>query len=603
MYQDFGASVNENIVTFQLFFPDNSIAPDQYTRGGLPNIQEIRIRGSFQEALRGNNWDLDTAPIMVKQSHPKGHIYTWSCSLPEGFYEYKYFVTFNNGTTRWCTDPCSKYGCSDESENSAFVVGGQDEEVLPLLQRLAPKDWVIYELMIDDFTAEFRGEKAPLDAIREKLDYLQDLGINAIEFMPWTAWPGGEFSWGYDPFQFFSVEHRYSHDIHHPLDKLYKLKSLINELHRRNIHVIMDGVFNHVRAGVNPNRGFGYQWLYQNPEDSPYIGDFERGGFFEEFDYDNRCTQEFIRDICIYWLEEFQIDGIRFDYTLGFYREGESNVGIAQLIREVKAYLKDKDQENVGLFIEHLTDNRFEAIDDTNQINADGCWFDPFMFSNWDSAQGRMGASLLRVLDAGRDYGEGKGPVTYVQNHDHSNLVTVLGGREQWYKGQAPAIALLTSPGTVMLHNGQEFGEDYFLPDTGPGRVLPRPLRWEVSSTDFIGSRLYTVYQRLIAIRQAHPSLRSANFFPRENHPDGYGVFPDQGIAIYHRWGDSDTGETERFIIVLNYSTSDRNVDIPFSTNGAWTDLLNEERVNIENHRLSQYRIPSHWGRIFYQEG
>lgn len=602
MYQDFGASVNESVVTFQLFFPDNTVDPSQYTRGGSPRIRDIRIRGTFQEALGDEAWNLEDAPRMRRNPHPKGWVYTWSTSLPDGFYEYKYYVSFENDTTRWCTDPCSKYGCSNENENSAFVVGGPDVQTIPIPRRRPPQDWVVYELMLDDFTAEFRGNQAPFDALRDKLDYLQELGINAIEFMPWTAWPGGNFSWGYDPFQFFSVEHRYVNDPQHPLEKLYKLKRLINELHRRNIHIVMDGVFNHVQAGINPSRGFGYLWLYQNPEESPFIGAFERGGFFEEFDYNNRCTQEFIQDVCLYWLDEFQIDGIRFDYTLGFYREGNSEVGIAKLIQEVKEQLADQEKENVGLFIEHLTDNRYEAIDDANQIDASGAWFDPIMFTNWGTANGFMSPELLRVLDAGRDFAEGKGPVTYVQNHDHSNLVTVLGGRDRWYKGQAPAIALLTSPGTVMLHNGQEFGEDYFLPETGPGRVLPRPLRWEAFSEDFIGTRLYEVYQRLIRIRKAHPSLRSSNFFPQENHPDGYGIYPALGVVIYHRWGASETGELERFIIAINYSDSDQFLDIPFSTNGTWTDLLNDETVTVESHRLFQYRIPSNWGRVFFQE-
>ena len=118
--------------------------------------------------------------------------------------------------------------------------------------------------MLDDFTAEYRDGRAPLDAVLDKLNDLQDLGINAIEFMPWTSWPEGEFSWGYDPVSFFSVEYNYYNDSTQPLEKLYRLKALINELHKRNIHVIMDGVFNHANAGIDPNKGFAYFWLYQD---------------------------------------------------------------------------------------------------------------------------------------------------------------------------------------------------------------------------------------------------------------------------------------------------------------------------------------------------
>src|SRR5689334_10696859 len=140
---------------------------------------------------------------MTKTDHPKGWLYTCQIddTLAEGFYEYKYFVTFENETTRWCTDPCTKYG-GGENENAGFTVGGTFVDAEPIAVRLAAPDLVAYELMFDDFTSEFRGTRAPVDAVQDKLGYLQNLGINAIEFMPWTAWPGSDFSWGYDPVQF-----------------------------------------------------------------------------------------------------------------------------------------------------------------------------------------------------------------------------------------------------------------------------------------------------------------------------------------------------------------------------------------------------------------
>jgi 1,4-alpha-glucan branching enzyme len=608
MYENFGPSIDTRQVTFTVFLPDNTVDPSQYVRGGSPKIKEIRVTGDFQKQLGGTDWDLSTAPVMHRTPHPKGWLYTFTIEedLPDGFYQYKYFVNFENGTTRFCSDPCTKYGGRDQHENSAFVIGGQTTTVTPIATRLPPKQLIMYELMIDDFTKEFLGNRAPIDAVQDKLDYLEDLGVNAIEFMPWTAWPGKGFSWGYDPFQFFSVEYRYVHDASNPFDKLFKLKTLINHLHARNMHVIMDGVFNHVRAGINPNRGFPYRWLYQDPGDSPYIGPFERGGFFEEFDYQNTCTQEFIRDVCLYWLNTYEIDGIRFDFTLGFYRSDDPTVGITKLMADVKDSLSQQGKMNIALMLEHLTDNRFQAIDDTNRICATGCWFDPFMFKSFDYARnGHIDRDLLRILNANMDYAEGKGSVTYIENHDHSAIVQEAGGRERWYKTQTSAIALLTAPGTVMIHNGQEFGEDYFLPSSGPDRVRPRPLRWSERSTDssdFVGNRLYSMYRKLIQIRKQHPSLCSSNFFPFPfNHPDGYGVFPENDVVVYHRYGRSLHGQLERFIIILNYSDFDQRVTIPFSSNGVWEDLLNEGTDLVQDFRLLQQTINSNWGKIYYQ--
>ena len=149
-----------------------------------------------------------------------------------------------------CSRAC--FAVTDEHENAGFVIGGNSAPVNPIPQRLPPKDLMLYELMIDDFTNEFRGTRAPIDAVKDRLEYLESLGVNGIEFMPWTSWPGGNFSWGYDPVQFFAVEYRYINDPSNPADKLYRLQTLINELHARNMHVVMDGVFNHVRAGIDP---------------------------------------------------------------------------------------------------------------------------------------------------------------------------------------------------------------------------------------------------------------------------------------------------------------------------------------------------------------
>ena len=595
MYEKFGAIVTQKKVEFQLFVPNSS----QYKRGGDPQIQEIRIRGDFQSKIGGKDWEFASAPVMTKNQHPQGWLYTYSINknLPDGFYQYKYFVTFQNTTTRWITDPCAKWGGCD-NENSAFVIGGNTTVVNSITERLPFKDLIIYELMIDNFTAEFRGNRAPVDAIiQDRLDYLQNLGINAIEFMPWTAWPGCDFSWGYNPFQFFSVECRYVNDHATPCDKLFKLKTLINELHARKIHVIMDGVFNHVTDE------FPYRQLYQNPSDSPFIGQFEGGGFFEELDYHNQCTQDFIRDVCAYWFDVYQIDGIRFDYTLGFYNRGNLDQGIGHLISDVKSHLANTGKNNVSLILEHLTDNRFEAINDTNQIGASGCWFDPFMFKSAEYARnGNIDDEILRILDANRDFATNKGPVTYIENHDHSTIIHQAGGRDRWFKTQPAAITLLTSPGAVMLHNGQEFGEDYWLPGSGNGRVVPRALHWNYCQ-DSVGKSLCYLYQKLIQIRNDHPALRSPNFFPTVNHPDGYGAFPDKDVVIYHRFGYSQSGQLERFIIVVNYSDFDQRIDVPFSANGMWDDLLNGCSDYVSNFKLFNQRINSNWGRVYYRRG
>jgi glycosidase len=610
MYESFGASVDQaaKTVTFRVFFPDNALDPRQYQRGGLPRIAQMKVIGDFQSQIGGRDWDIAAAPVMQRTQYQNlGWLYSYTTtSLADNFYQYKYFLTFENGTTRYVSDPCTKYGGSDDNENSAFVVGGPlITGVNPIGRLLPPRDLVLYELMIDDFTAEYRGNRAPVDAIWDRLDYLQNLGINGIEFMPWTAWPGGDFSWGYNPFQFFSVTYRYVHDAGDTTNKLYRLKKLIDELHRRNIHVVLDGAFEDVNAGSQPNRGFPYLWFYQTPSDSPYVG--SQGQFYANFDYGNSCTEQFIRDVCLYWIDAWQIDGIRFDYARGYLRHGDRSYGVVKVVGDLVSHAAATGRSNMSFTLEDLTDNRYDAIDDTNQTDATGCWFDPFMWKAFQYAgTGQLDGDILRILNSNLDFATGKTPVTYLENHDHSTLVQNAGGRGRWYKTQAPAISLLTSPGIVLIHNGQEFGEDYFMseyfmPGSGSDRVIPRPLRWAAEAGDGIGQSLYRLYQKLIGLRAAHPSLRCPNYFPATNQ-DGYGVFPDIGVVVYHRYGPADDGSVERFIIVLNYSDTDRFVDVPFPTNGVWQELLNGRSLTVQNFLLANTLINSNWGKIYFSK-
>jgi pullulanase len=603
MYENFGAVVTGEAVEFQLFLPDTSRDPGQYVRGGLPRIRDVRVVGDFQ---RDGAWNLDRAPVLERREHPSGWLYVHRIpQVGDGFYQYKYLVDFENGTRRWCTDPCTRY-VGPSFENAGFVIGGNTAAARPLPEPRRVADLVIYELMLDDFTAGYRGDRAPADAVADRIDYLLELGVNTVEFMPWTAWRGGAFSWGYDPVLFFAVENRYIEDPSGPLDRLYRLKRLVSTLHDRGLGVIMDGVFNHVNAGVTPDTGFPYHWLYQDPEDSPYTGTYAGGGFFEDLDWHNGCTEQFILDACRFWLDEYQLDGIRFDYTRGFFERDQPDRGISSLITDLRSHLRAQGRDQVALLIEHLTDNRYEAVNDTNVISASGCWFDPMLFEvSACAASERVTAPLLRALDAGRDFVQAKSPITYVENHDHSTLCSLVGGRASWYRMQPAAIALMTTPGAVLVHNGQEFGDDWWLPESGDGRVVPRPLKWPLAE-DAAGAHLRALYRRLAEIRRDHPALRTPNFYPSgydERHtrfdPEGYGVDVDRGLAVYHRWGSADDGTVERIMVVVNFSPFDQWLDVPLSVNGTWLELMDGGRFEVTDWRLPGHRIPSHWGHIF----
>jgi 1,4-alpha-glucan branching enzyme len=628
-----GTDTDHGQIEFKLFLPDRARDSTQYnetrandlgenvTGFGDPQIVSIQVAGDFQSHLGQDNWDFASAPALLKEEHAKGWVWRYQTEeeLPAGFYQYKYFVTFANGEQRKVGEPCTRYGGS-ENQNSAVVIGGSHSDVHRLSSpRKHLRDLVVYELMIDDFTDEFRGVRAPIDAVREKLDYLQHtLGINAVLFMPWTAWPGEGFSWGYTPYQYFSVEYRYANAINQPAEKLSWLKQLISELHDRDIHVIMDGVFNHV-GDLSPADGiadgFPYRWLYQDPDACPYVGRF--GGTFtglKDLDFNQGCTQEFIRDVCFYWMDTFKIDGIRFDNTVNFYIPDEPR-GLPMLLQSIHDHINAQGEEHFALVLEHL---QADAAPVTNETGASSYWNNELWQRCFDYLwNGRIDARLLAGLDSHRGLQDDKVATLYLSNHDHSHVAWQAGARDnagamQWYRTQPYAIALLTSPGSVMLHNGQEFAEDYWLMEDDQGsnrRVKPRPLRWDFA-TDRIGAQLLGVYAKLIAIRKAHPGLRSNDIYPSgwetwqtQFNSAGYGLDAERQLVIYHRWGRTEDGTLERFIIALNFSAEEQYVDLPFSTDGTWHDLLNDLSVIVTQNRLSHHRIESYWGNLFFQQG
>ncbi|GAB1542828.1 alpha-amylase family glycosyl hydrolase [Scytonema sp. NUACC21] len=618
MYEKFGPVVNHSTgeVEFKLFFPDSSKDILQYGRGGLPKIKEIYIPGTFNDS----GWNEKKAPQMSRENHPSGFLYTYSTTVEPGFYQYKFYVKFENGSERWVNDPCTRYvSHSNGNDYSGFVVGGNlVNAVQAIADRISPQDLIIYEMMIDDFTQKLSGDrnqKNQLDLVRDKIDYLVDLGVTALKILPWIAVPSTGFNWGYEPFLFFAIDERLTNRQNltpeKNLDRLYSLKLLIDALHEKGIQVIMDGVFNHGR------KEFPYLQLYQDKQDCPYIGQFEEAAFFEDFDFINGCTRQFIFDVCKYWIENYQIDGIRFDYVKGYFRRAGDDPGITTLIGSLNRFLDDTGRKNFSLILENLTDNRYQAVDDTNRINATGTWFDPLMYQAFNSGKnGRIEPSIMRALNTNKDFASGKGPVTYIENHDHGTLVNKVGGdfvgvdrNAHWFRTQPYAIALFTVPGAVMIHNGQEFGDEYYMPNSGEGRVIPRPLNWK-RLDDFAGKTLYNFYKKLIKIRKDFPGLRTPFFHPdnynegfRRFDRDGFGVDTDRQIIIYHRWGTGKDRSNERFIIVLNCSPTKHFVDVPFPFNGTWKDLLSDDSFQVTDFWRKGQDVDSHYGRIFYAKG
>ena len=617
MYESFGfTQTAAGVQSIQLFIPDNVVDPTQYTRGAASNIRALSLIGDFQHIVTpaATDWDQTAALSMKQSAHPNGFLFTYTFNppLPPGYYQYQYVVRFDNATVRVVGDPCTKYG-GDSLDRSAFVVGGSPAEAVSIESRLPSNELIIYELMIDDFTNEYRGTRAPIDAVADKLDLVQALNINAIEFMPWIAWPDDVgFSWGYNPAYYFSVESAYVNDNGEPLNRLSRLATLISECHRRKIHVLLDIVLQHVYQGLGTN-GFPYYWLWETPSDSPFTGQFVPGNDFGMLpvDYTNACTQQFITDVCKYWLTRFKLDGFRFDQVTGFNNPQYPRKGAPELIADLRTYTSAQKLDNISLILEDAWD--FSVIADANTIQPTGAWFDvfrsyPFDIGSGFAVRGAINTSYMQVLNSAHGFNAPICPTIYIENHDHATITCELGSRDRWFKAQPYMIALATCSGTVLLHNGQEWGQLELLLEDDQGapkqfsRVQSRPLVWAQRS-DPIGQQLTSLYSFLMSLRASHPALTSPNFYPDYYDsswtgfsPDGYGINEGLQVAIYHRWEGGDL-----YMIVLNFSDSTQYVNVPLPRNGKWIDLLNGNATeSTGNYQLANFAVQSNWGSVLH---
>jgi pullulanase len=608
-YEQFGAHGDGGRIRFALFVP----GPRDYEIGGDPHIRSIAVYGTFQASA----WDEATALPLAAAPYEGGTLYSaTTTALDDGFYEYKYIVSFDDGGSRKVNDPCARYAVG-ERENSGVVVGGSTpaENPIPSLgQRLAPSDLVIYELFIDDFTAEYRAGRAPVDAVIEKLDRIAGLGFNAIEFMPWTSWVGGDFNWGYMPAQYCSVEYAYVHDPADEREQLSRLKALIGACHERGLHVIMDAVFNHVEIDGGGHRGFAYHWLWRDTADSPFTGSYEEAGYGTEMDFHNVCTEQLIVGACRYWIDTFDIDGLRLDFTKGYYG-GSAEHGLPKVIAGVRNHLASGDPERRDKFpivIEHLTG--WDAIHVANVADATGCWADEGYWRTKDYLEHGLNPSIMRWLDSAAYFEPRRLPVMYIGNHDHRTPTHNAGGRDRWHRLQPYLVALFTSYGMPMLYHTEDGGQDECMPeddhDSPVKRVSPRPKRWALTEDD-LGRWIGQLIGRLAAMRREHSVLRAPNMYPgswpadrRVPLENGYGIDADRQTVVYHRWGEDATGTLQRYVIVLNFGATSQRVAVPLPDGGLWTDLVGGGSVSVgDGNVLDAYVVESHWGHVFHKAG
>lgn len=324
-------------------------------------------------------------------------------------------------------------------------------------QRPAKENLIIYEVWVYDYTTG-----RTFKALKNKLDYIQNLGVNAIELMPVSEFEGN-ISWGYNPTLYFAVDKTYG--------KADDLKTLIDECHKRGIAVILDMVFNHTK-GSNPMATL-YPWgndLQYNPwfNTNPPEGD---NGYGEEWDHDFAPAHEMFQRVFAYWLTEYKIDGYRLDLSHGLC--GKTNNAVANLTD----YYNTVQATSPGAYmiLEHWGDGQSTLISRGMQ-----CWTGAGVSNSY--CQTAMG-----WLKDGDGFGDANraGYVSYAESHDeermqykaktwgNGNLQTNEAARLGRVAENVAFNVLLN--GAHMLWQFEEIGYDYSIDYNGRTGNKPNP--------------------------------------------------------------------------------------------------------------------------------
>ncbi|MDH7479236.1 MAG: alpha-amylase family glycosyl hydrolase, partial [Syntrophomonadaceae bacterium] len=242
--------------------------------------------------------------------------------------------------------PVDVHGFSQVIDHAAYIwndTGWKGKEL---------EELIIYELHIGTFT-----EAGTFRATEERLDYLQELGVTAVELMPVTQTPG-RWNWGYDGVLPFSVNNNYGT----PKD----LKRLVDECHRRELAVLLDVVYNH----------FGPEGNYL-PRFGPYFTSKHQTPWGPAVNYDDACcefTRQLVLDNVVFWLEKYHFDGLRLDAVHAI--KDDSDPHILQEIALTARKLEKKLGRRLVVIAE--TDENQVKLISPEGYGLDAQWLDDF---------------------------------------------------------------------------------------------------------------------------------------------------------------------------------------------------------------------------------
>ena len=469
------------------------------------------------------------------------------------------------------------------------------------------EDLIVYEVLVRDFDAN-RNYQSLID----RMDYFKNLKINAIELMPVMEFEGNE-SWGYNT------------SFHMALDKFYgtstKFKELVDLCHTNGIAVILDIALNHafgrnpmIRMWMNDPDGDG--WGDPSTE-NPYFNTVAKHSYSvgSDFNHASTLTKNYVKRVVKQWMQEYKIDGFRWDLTKGFTQNCTAadqsctngyQADRVAILKDYTDYSWSLDPTHYTIF-EHLGSENEEkewANYRIGETPSKGVMMWSEMTSQYNTLiSGNAGADISGIGHKSRSTFTGKRVMGYPESHDKDRLVyTALtsgnaGGAFPVFGNLNNTLARMSAigaasimvPGPKMIWHFADLGMGDSIytctngtvnteSDPTPGdcklSTKPQP-QW---TNNWLGvanrSKIYNDWSKLIQLK-----INEAVF------EADYTINTDGGSTVKQRIYVFDntlpSTQLKNVVILCNFSVANLSVVPAFPYTGIWYDLMDSTNTPI----------------------
>lgn len=523
-----------------------------------PNAKKVFVVGSF------NKWAERANPL----THEGDGYWATDVAGAKPGDEYK-FLLVNGRQKLFRLDPYA-HQVTNSVGNSVIHDPHFDWGETEGFQSPPWNELVIYEMHVGTFNAPSEDKPGTFRRAAQKLPYLRELGINAVQVMPPMEFPGGR-SWGYNLSLPFAVESDYGGPK--------AFKEFVRAAHKNGIAVILDVVYNHL--GPSDLDLWRFDGWAEGDGGGIYFYNDYRGQTpwgHTRPDYGRPEVRQFLRDNALMWLQEYRVDGLRWDATAYIRNVNGNDNDPGGDLPDGWSFMQWINEEVREFAPNHLTiaedlkGNEW-LVKDTG---AGGAGFG----AQWDAAFVHpVRAAIVGQEDAYRDLeavrnalyqrynGDAFKRVVYTESHDEvangkARVPEEIwpGNSHHWFakkRSTMGAALVFTAPGIPMIFQGQEFLQDKWFSDTDP-------LDWDRAKEL---ESIITLYRDLIFLRRnCHGITKGLT----GQNLDAYHLNNSDKVLAFHRWSDGGPGDST--VVVVNMSNRTlTDYAIGFPAEGQWS--------------------------------